>query len=154
MGLQPYNVIKGNVMRFKELLQYLHPDVKMQDYLKERLLVHNNGLVSGGEFFHIRCCAQILNLIVQEGLKVVGPVVNKIRENIKYFKGLEGRMKAFKAFVAKVGGINTKIGLRLDVITGWNSTFLMVESALEYRRVFCSLAIEDRSYSSCPTYEE
>ena len=49
---------------------------KMQDYLKERLL-HTNGFVSGGEFFHIWCCAHILNLSVQEGLKVVGPAVKK-----------------------------------------------------------------------------
>ncbi|KAH1110998.1 hypothetical protein GYH30_009682 [Glycine max] len=118
---------------------------KMQDYLKERLLLHTNGLVSGGEFFHIRCCA--LNLIVQEGLKVVGPAVNKIKESIKYVKGSEGKMKVFKACVAKVGGIRTKMGLRLDVITRCNSTFLMLESALVYRRAFCSLAFDDRSYS-------
>ena len=126
---------------------------KMQDYLKERLL-HTNGLVSGGEFFHIWCCAHILNLSVQEGLKVVGPAVKKIRESIKYVKGSEGRMKVFKACVAKVGGIHTKMGLCLDVITRWNSTFLMLESALVYRRAFCSLAFDDRSYSSCPTNEE
>ncbi|KAH1162580.1 hypothetical protein GYH30_001185 [Glycine max] len=126
----------------------------MQDYLKERLLLHTNGLVSGGEFSHIRCCAHILILIVQEGLKVVGPAINKIREIIKYVKGSEGRMKDFKACVAKVGGIHTNMGLRLDVITRWNSTFLMLESALVYRRAFCSLAFDDRNYSSCPTNEE
>ena len=125
---------------------------KMQDYLKERLLLHTNGLVSGGEFFHIRCCA--LNLIVQEGLKVVGPAVNKIKESIKYVKGSEGKMKVFKACVAKVGGIHTKMGLSLDVITRWNSTFMMLESALVYRCAFCSLEFDDRSYSSCLINEE
>ena len=63
-------------------------------------------------------------------------------------------MQVFKTCVAKVGGIHTKMGLRLDVITRWNSTFLMLESALVYRRAFCSLAFDDRSYSSCPTNEE
>uniref|UniRef100_K7MM64 HAT C-terminal dimerisation domain-containing protein n=1 Tax=Glycine max TaxID=3847 RepID=K7MM64_SOYBN len=103
---------------------------KMQDYLKERILLHTNGVVSGGEFFHIRCCVHILNLIVQKGLKVANLAINKIRESIKYVKGSE------------------------DVITRWNSTFLMLKSALVYRHVFCSLAFDDRSYSSCPTNEE
>ena len=119
-----------------------------------QIVLHTNGLVSGGEFFHIRCCAHILNLIVQEGLKVVGPAINKIREIIKYVKGSEGRMKVFKACVAKVGGIHTKMGLSLDVITRWNSTFMMLESALVYRCAFCSLEFDDRSYSCCLINEE
>ena len=29
-------------------------------------------LLYEGDFFHVKCCAHILNLIVQEGLKVAG----------------------------------------------------------------------------------
>ena len=57
-----------------------------------------------------------------EGLKVVGGTLNKIREIIKYVKASEGRMKSFCECVSQIGGINTKIGLRLDVSTRWNST--------------------------------
>ena len=63
-------------------------------------------------------------------------------------------MKVFKACVAKVGGIHTKMGLRLDVITRWNSTFLMLESVLVYQRAFCSLEFKDMGYLSCPTIKE
>ena len=37
---------------------------KMADTLKERLLNNVDGLLCGGEFFHVRCCAHILNLII------------------------------------------------------------------------------------------
>nr|KYP39762.1 Putative AC transposase [Cajanus cajan] len=126
---------------------------KMQDYLKEKLLLQNDGLLCC-EFFHIRCVAHILNLIVQEGLKVSGRAIHKIRESIKCVKGSEGRMRSFKACIAKVSGINTKMGLCLDVVTWWNLTFLMLERALLYRRAFTSLAFEDKSYLNCPTNEE
>ncbi|XP_074347623.1 zinc finger BED domain-containing protein RICESLEEPER 2-like [Apium graveolens] len=44
-------------------------------------------LLNKGKFFHIRCCAHILNLIVQEGLKDMDASVIKVRESIKYIKG-------------------------------------------------------------------
>ncbi|XP_019460136.1 PREDICTED: zinc finger BED domain-containing protein RICESLEEPER 2-like [Lupinus angustifolius] len=47
-----------------------------------------NGLVSGGHYFHVRCGAHILNLIVQEDLKVISDALFKIRESVKYFRGI------------------------------------------------------------------
>ncbi|KAI5652497.1 hypothetical protein M9H77_29684 [Catharanthus roseus] len=46
------------------------------------------------------------------------------------------------------------IHLRLDVFTWRNSTFMMLESALKYRRAFFSLALSDRNYKFCPPPED
>ena len=50
--------------------------------------------------------------------------------------------------------INTKIGLRLDVSTKWNSTYTVLESAIRYRRAFSSLQLIDRNYKFASTNEE
>ena len=100
--------------------------------LKSELLLQNS-LVCDGEFMHIRCCAHILNLIVQEGLKALGDSLDHIRESIKYVKGSESRMMKFKQCIEKLGDIDAKTVFCIDVPTRWNSTFFMLESALKYK---------------------
>jgi hypothetical protein len=78
----------------------------------------------------VRCSAHVLNLIVHEGLKVVGDALEKIRENVKYVKSSEGRMNNFKEFIG-VNGVNTSVCLSSDVPTRWNSTYLILESAFK-----------------------
>jgi len=49
-----------------------------------------------GKLFHICFCAHILNLIVQEGLKVLGNALDQIRNSIKYIRGSKTRIVKFK----------------------------------------------------------
>ncbi|XP_057975215.1 zinc finger BED domain-containing protein RICESLEEPER 2-like [Malania oleifera] len=124
----------------------------MQDILSSQLSLQAP-LVSGGEYFHVRCYAHILNLIVQEGLKVIERVVYNIRESVKYIKGSEGRKLKFEECIKQVG-ILASISLRLDVPTRWNSTFMMIESALIYRRALIHYVLLDANYKYCPSNEE
>ena len=51
-------------------------------------------------------------------------------------------------------GVKSSMGLRLDVSTRWNSTFLMLETTLIFRPVFVALSTIDPSYKFCPSNEE
>nr|GME04505.1 zinc finger BED domain-containing protein RICESLEEPER 2-like [Ipomoea batatas] len=114
----------------------------MQDILKDQLTMHDS-LLCDGEFFHIRCSAHILNLIVQEGSKAASHTLHRIRESVKYAKSTESRMKKFQECVVEVGGIDTSIGLRLDMPVRWNSTYLMLDSAIKYKKVFSILQLKE-----------
>ena len=114
------------------------------DSFVEMLKCHLNmtdSLLCVGEHFHIRCCAHVLNLIVQDGLNEIDEAINKVYESIKYVRGSQGRKQKFLECVKHVS-LDPKKGLRQDVPTRWNATFLMNESALYYHRAFFSFAIE------------
>ena len=51
-------------------------------------------------------------------------------------------------------GLDAKRGLRQDVPTRWNSTFLMLDGALYYRRAFNHLELSDSNYKNCPSSKE
>jgi hypothetical protein len=37
-----------------------------------------------GKWLHMRCCAHILNLIIKDGMDVIGNAVSNIRDSIAY----------------------------------------------------------------------
>jgi hypothetical protein len=59
-------------------------------------------LLCEGEFFHIRYCAHILNLIVQDGLKNIDSAFQKIRDSVKYVRGSQMRKQNFLQAVNKM----------------------------------------------------
>ncbi|WRX28662.1 HAT [Theobroma cacao] len=83
----------------------------------------------------------------------VNEALFKIRESVKYVKASDGRMKKFQECVQHVG-IDVGVGLHLDVSTRWNSTYLMLESAIKYQKAFASLQFVDRTYKYNPSDEE
>lgn len=117
----------------------------IQDILKDRLNLDDN-LVCKGEFFHLRCCAHILNLIVQDSLDIISSELTKIRENFKYVKGSTSRRFALAECVEGV----SEVVMSLDVQHRWNSTYLMIEKALKYQRTLNRFQVVDQTYKHCP----
>ncbi|KAK2642689.1 hypothetical protein Ddye_024452 [Dipteronia dyeriana] len=122
------------------------------DILKTQLNL-KNALVSDEDFLHIRCCAHIVDLIVQDGLKEIDDVVLKICDCIRYIRGSQVRKQTFLGCCKQVS-LKSKIGLKQDVPTRWNSTFLMLQSAIYYRHAWCSLELSDNNFKHCPSPSE
>jgi len=79
----------------------------LQKILCEQLKLQNS-LICNGDYFYVRCNAHVLNIIVQERLRVTSDALRKIRESIKYVRGSEARKNAFKECVIQVRGITPK----------------------------------------------
>ena len=95
----------------------------------------------------MRCCAHILNLIVGDGMREIDASIAKVREAVRYVKSSRNRNQTFVGFVERLG-IESKSLLCLDVPTRWNSTYLMLETAQKFEKVFIRMDYEDDSYSS------
>ncbi|XP_010430867.1 PREDICTED: zinc finger BED domain-containing protein RICESLEEPER 2-like [Camelina sativa] len=124
-----------------------------QDILKSQLMLRND-LLCGGEYFHVRCAAHILNIIVQIDLKDIGDTLEKIRESIRYVQA-SGKREVLFAKCVEAVGLQLKAGLIMDVKTRWNSTYKMLDRALKYRAAFGNLKVIDgRNYKFHPTEAE
>ncbi|XP_023909364.1 zinc finger BED domain-containing protein RICESLEEPER 2 [Quercus suber] len=106
----------------------------------------------GGEFFHVRCGAHILNLIVQDGLKVINGAVYNLRESVKYVRDSDHRKLRFAQCLSELPFLTSK-KVR-QVPTRWNSTYLMIKTCLKYRDAFSRLSKIDKYFLNCPSEEE
>lgn len=113
-------------------------------YMKSSLK-NRGGAVAKGSYLHMRCVAHIVNLVVQDGLKIMSHPVQRIRNAVKYVRSSTARMTSFKNRVT-ISKVNSKGHLSLDVCTRWNSTFLMLETAVTFERAFDQLRLQDPSY--------
>ncbi|KAL2921293.1 Zinc finger BED domain-containing protein RICESLEEPER 2 [Bienertia sinuspersici] len=106
----------------------------------------------GGKLFHMRCCAHILNIMVQHDLKQVKTIVQDVHNTIDYLNGSDIRFKKFGELVQQFNLKERR--LVLESKTRWNSTYDMIVCALKFKEVFPRLALEDRDYAFCPTFED
>lgn len=113
-------------------------------HIKKRL--HSwKTVVCDGEFLHMRCSAHILNLVVNDGLKELDDSIATVRNAIRYVRASPSRLARFQSCVKNTTK-QEKALVCLDVATRWNSTFLMLDSALKFVEGFKLLEEEDGFY--------
>ena len=108
-------------------------------------LVSEDALVLAGEMMHLRCSAHIINLIVKDGMADADESVNAVRNAVVYVRASGNRLSAFEQKVE--AGKLTRGSLPLDVTTRWNSTYLMLITAMKFRVAFDKMEQEDKLYN-------
>ncbi|KAJ4784874.1 Zinc finger BED domain-containing protein DAYSLEEPER [Rhynchospora pubera] len=98
-----------------------------------------------GKLFHQRCGCHILNLIVQDGLGTLDDEINGVRNTMKHIRHSQARMEKFKLACSQVNVPYKQPAW--DVPTRWNSTYLMLELALELKQAICRYASLDKRYN-------
>ena len=123
----------------------------MIDLITEKISC--DGLILGRELFHMRCAAHILNLIVRAGLDSFRTGVEKVRESVSFWTATPKRMETFEQN-AKHLGVSCAKKIALDCKTRWNSTYLMLATAVSYKKVFFRLKQREPQYKSLPDENE
>ncbi|XP_074279075.1 zinc finger BED domain-containing protein RICESLEEPER 2-like [Silene latifolia] len=111
------------------------------DYLRRKF---NNSEcdIMEGKYLHMRCASHILNLVVKDVLSDLERSIVKIRTLVKFVRSSPTRTQKFMA-CALEEKISTKSLLCLDVETRWNSTYLMLDTAMKFKKAFGLLLNKD-----------
>ncbi|GJT83729.1 zinc finger BED domain-containing protein RICESLEEPER 2 [Tanacetum coccineum] len=105
----------------------------------------NARLYDDGKYFHVRCMAHVLNLIVQEGLKVKNYHVECLSNAVRYIRQSTQRIKKFKACM-KESGLESNRFLSDECPTRWNSKHDMLKITIELRDAFFKYELVDDCY--------
>lgn len=109
-------------------------------------------LLLNGDLLHVRCSAHILNLLVQDGLSVIGSIIDRVRDGVKYLVASEGRRLCFGEYARGYSIAERK--LILDVSTRWNSTYNMLKTAIIFKDVFTKFGQNESIFSKYSPNEE
>ncbi|KAJ1701665.1 hypothetical protein LUZ63_001444 [Rhynchospora breviuscula] len=135
----------------KKILSLVLDNSSVNDVCVRKLLSTTpikNVLPADGSIFQLRCGCHILNLIVQDGLDVLSNEITKIRETMKYIRHSQQRMKKLRLAASQVGAPNKKPAW--DVETKWNSTYLMLDLALQLKEAINRYALSDNNFNMFP----
>lgn len=93
----------------------------------------------------MRCATHIINLIVRDGLVEVVGNVSATRNAVGYIRSCASKLRSLELRVDS--GKLIRGSLPLDVKTKWNSTYLILSRALEFRLAFDKMEPEDMLYN-------
>nr|XP_043606314.1 zinc finger BED domain-containing protein RICESLEEPER 1-like [Erigeron canadensis] len=116
-------------------------------------LAENRFLLCNGQLFEVRCAANLIKIMVKDCLEAFNSVICKVRESIRYIRSSQAINEKFNEMVQEVGA-NSQKPLYLDNPHHWNSTYIMLGAAVEYREAFSRLQEQDTSYTTCPSDDE
>jgi hypothetical protein len=113
----------------------------------------------------ISLCEKTYNLLEEWGIetKVFRITLDNASSNYVCVGLLRNQLNIKKALVCEGGffhmavnkmSLDSRNGLKQDVPTRWNSTYLMLETAIHYRSAFSYLEMIDSNYKHCPTAPE
>jgi len=116
-------------------------------------LSNKNALILKGKLFVVRCFAHVLNMVAQDVIASIHGIIYNIRESVKYVKATIEREAKF-VDISEQHQIPSSKSLSLDVHMQWNTTYLMLVAALDFRHVFASLETYDPDYNLALTVND
>ena len=114
--------------------------------IKEKLSV--DFLLNDGSLLHMHCTAHILNLIVRIGLDVIKHAIDNVRDIVVFWITSPKRIERFEDVCRQMKVPCTR-RLGLDCPIRWNSTYLMLKTALAYKNVFPRLSCLSHTMCLC-----
>ncbi|KAM2596497.1 hypothetical protein TB2_040933 [Malus domestica] len=111
----------------------------------KRRLNSNGTLLLDGAHLHMRCTCYILNLIVKDGMTELSCEIEAIRNCVKFIHPSPARLESFREYCFLLR-FDRMSSIPFDVVTRWNATSEMLNSAFKFKEVFFKMAFECDSF--------
>ena len=102
-----------------------------------------SSLMLDDKLLQMRCAAHIINLIVKDGMSVMDEGIERVRDSVGFWRATPKRHERFERTTTQMN-VKYERRITLDCKTRWNSTYIMLSTALDYQVVFDRLASKEK----------